>query len=354
MTEPPSKKRRVVGNTRRPPPPVDQSQSRLLQLSDDVLLEILQLLSSHDLLTLSDTCIKLRSLCLDTASLWLDVDFTGHPMDIKTMKQTLKNFHSRTRSVTIQGFLNQRRPLKTCNLSVLILATLAQTCPNLKKLKLHKFYYSADKIQFKHFPRSLTHLSLSGCEVVHLPPDSVNEFRNFDKYFPQLEVLDLEGCGWVSNHSLMGLSRLNNLREISLKGCFHIGDCFAYTALATKHGFNKIEKFDVRDTDITDQELSCFGRKESVKELLVGGKYGDNITDRGIVNLCVDRDSKIEKLSLSGCSSITDVSLSTLAREMKHLKHLDVTQCRNITSDGLKLFESDMESRGIYCEIISD
>ena len=61
---------------------------------------------------------------------------------------------------------------------------------------------------------------------------------------------------------------------------FRIGECFAYTALATRFGFNNVEVFDLRDTNIGDTEVQCFGRKEAVLELLVGGERGQKITDR--------------------------------------------------------------------------
>ena len=108
-------------------------------------------------------------------------------------------------------------------------------------------------------------------------------------------------CGWVKNHCLMALCKLERLRILRLRGChrspswtsshffhhqnididmFRIGECFAYTALATRFGFNNVEVFDLRDTNIGDTEVQCFGRKEAVLELLVGGERGQKITDR--------------------------------------------------------------------------
>ena len=64
----------------------------------------------------------------------------------------------------------------------------------------------------------------------------------------------------LSHYSLMAICKLEQLTSLSLRGCHNIGDCFAYTALATRFGFGRIVKFDLRDTDITDTELACFGR----------------------------------------------------------------------------------------------
>ena len=156
----------------------------------------------------------------------------------------------------------------------------------------------------------------------------------------------------------MAICKLEKLKILNLKGCFNIGDCFAYTALATRFGFEKIEKFDLRDTNVSDMDIACFGRKSTLKELLVGGhsENKEKISDRGIDNLCVDNNSTIERLTLDNCD-ISDRSLIILAEKMKMLKYLDVSRCRNVTSDGLKIFESRVELRPKpfdYCEIVHE
>ena len=88
---PPLAKRRRVGNTRQEPrrSVTDQSKARILQLSDDVLMLIIKNLSTMELLILADTCLRFKSMCLETKSLWLDPDFSGHPMELKKMKECL-------------------------------------------------------------------------------------------------------------------------------------------------------------------------------------------------------------------------------------------------------------------------
>ena len=82
--------------------------------------------------------------------------------------------------------------------------------------------------------------------------------------------MDLSNCGWLSNHSLMSIAKLPELTELSLCGCFRMGDVFAYTALATKCGFKKLEDLDMRGTNIGDTEWSCFGRLPRIKRFLAG------------------------------------------------------------------------------------
>jgi len=341
----PLAKRRRVGNTRQKPrrSVTDQSQARILQLSDDVLMLIIKNLSTMELLILADTCIRFKSLCLDTTSLWLDPDFSGHPMELKRMKECLNLFHKRTRSLTLEGMLRTKG--QVMNLSEPFLSEISKVCPDLRTLRLKHFYVNAGKIMFEHLPSTLTKLSLLGSEFHNLPQ---LYFKNIHTKLPILEELDLTNCGWVTDYFLMAICKIETLKVLSLKGCHNVGVCFAYCALATRFGFNKIEKFDLRDTDIKDTELVCFGRKPSLKELLI-----NHITERGIANVTAEGGSNIERLTLSHCS-LSDSLLMTLASEMKSLTSLDIRGSDNITTDGLKLFESKMEGRPgarQFCEI---
>ena len=343
---PPLAKRRRVGNTRQKPrrSVTDQSQARILQLSDDVLMLIIKNLSTMELLILADTCIRFKSLCLETTSLWLDPDFSGHPMELKRMKECLNLFHKRTRSLTLEGMLKTKG--QVMNLSESYLGDISKVCPDLTTLRLKHFYVNAGKILFEHLPSTLTKLSLLGSEFHNLPQPY---FKNIHTKLPILEELDLTNCGWVTDYFLMAICKIETLKVLSLKGCHNVGVCFAYCALATRFGFNKIEKFDLRDTDIKDTELVCFGRKPSLKELLI-----NHITERGIANVTAEGESNIERLTLSHCS-LSDSLLMTLASDMKSLTYLDVRGSENITTDGLKLFESKVESRpgaSQFCEIL--
>jgi len=359
MSNSPPRKRRRVGNTPAPSSsgksePIDQSQSKLLQFSDDVMMLILNRLQSPDLLSLSESCRRFQALCLNTESLWKDANFSNHPMDLRETKKCVKYLNSRTKYLTLEGYLKTKG--QYVNISEALLSDIFKGCENLITVKLKNHFFHGEKITFKLFPKQLRNLSLAGSEVVNLPGNDQNYFKNIHLCLPKLEILDLSGCGWVSNHSLMSICKLEHLKELNLRGCFKIGECFAYTALATRFGFDSIEKFDLIDTDISITELASFGRKPTLKELLIGGQSGHKITDIGITNLTVEANSKIEKLTLLNCD-ITDKSLQTIAQDMKRLKYLNVSDCKNISCDGLKLCESQMELRPKpfhYCEIFCD
>jgi len=332
MAEPPTKRRRTGGvGGANSTPCLPNKSINLLELSDDVMLQILENLSSVDLITLALTCKSFQSLCLNTKSLWKHPDFSNYPIDLRSIKKWFKFLNKRTETLALAGFLNTSRG-QVVNISRALLEDISRTCDKLRELRLRNVFYHADTVTFQSFPHTLKHLSLEGCEVDKLPTD-ISYFKNISQYLPLLETLNLEGCGWVKNHCLMAICKLEHLKVLNLRRCYRIGECFAYTALALKFGFNAIEKFDLRDTDMSDMGLACF-RKPSLKELCFGGEFGDKITDQGILNIC-DKDSILESLTMDNCA-ITDESLTVLFKLLSKLTFLDIRNCPSITLEGVK------------------
>ena len=87
-------------------------------------------------------------------------------------------------------------------------------------------------------------------------------------------------------------------------------------AIYTRFGFGNLEFLDLRDTEIGDSELSCFGSKENIKELLVGGEYGEKLTDRGFESLW---NKNIEKLTLTN-TSLSEEGLLGLHSTLRKLR----------------------------------
>jgi hypothetical protein len=188
-------------------------------------------------------------------------------------------------------------------------------------------------------PRSLKKLGITNCSLINVSPSESFLFK-MHLHFPSLEVLDLTSSGWLSNHSLQAICKCETLQEVVLRGCRHLGECFVYTALATRFGFRHIKSVDLRDTSIGDSEVSCFGRLPEITHLYLGrtqpgevlpppgSESNGKITDRGVLSMCL---SDPDELSDSGqlqtlCLSWTDVTdrcLKKLAGSFP-LKKLDL------------------------------
>ena len=266
MSYSPPKKNRRIGNSTTTSEfgkselidqPQPDSQSKLLQFSDDVLLLILKNLKSPDLWALSQSCRRLKALCF-TESLWIVVDLSNHPMDLSETKKCLDYLNNKTKTLTLEGYLKTIG--QYVNISKDLLSDISQNCENLTTLKLNNFFYHGERIKFRMFPKQLKHLSLAGSVVVNLPGNDEIYFKKIHISLPKLEILDLSGCGWVSNHSLMGICKLEHLKELNLKGCSKIGEFYGATALTLRFGFKCIEKIDLVDTEIWIPELGSLGR----------------------------------------------------------------------------------------------
>lgn len=348
----------------------------LTELSDDVIMMIFRLLSTVDLLNVAETCKRLQRISTDQ-SLWMDVSTELSPMPLQTIRKLVKCCHSRTKRVCIQGYIGRHRSQTPReNISASLLHSLSAKSPDLETLDLRDCYMSASKVTLKHFPTSLKRLCLVNCEVVHVP-ERESFFKDMHLSFPHLEELNLTNCGWVTNHSLLSLCKCEKLRVVNLRGCFKIGETFAYTALATRFGFRNVEIMDLRDTCIGNSEVSCFGRLPKMRRIMFGRSSvhsdpsgaaaaaatladppyppseGDGrISDRGIESMCPmagDPPSEITHLSLQN-TLVTNKVIKPLADKLKKLQWLDLTGTK-VTPDGVsdfKKFRSDCKV--IYTE----
>lgn len=173
---------------------------------------------------------------------------------------------------------------------------------------------------------------------------------------PILETLDLKNARWLSNHSLLAISNSQTLRSVNLSGCNRIGECMAYSALATRCGFRSLTWIDLRDTNVGDSEVPCFGSLPNLTHLYFGRNHepetqdfppdfesNGRITDKGVISMCLSalnsgRKNVLQVLTLVN-TEITDRSLDKLASAYI-LQVLDVSGCKNITKDGIKNYVS--------------
>lgn len=323
----------------------------LLNLSDDVLLFIIKFVPSCvDIFRLSETCTRMSRICGDT-TLWVKVD-TRHanPLSLREFRKLLPFLHHKTKSLAIQGFMtnNQGASKTKGNLSPTQLAAVSRRCPQLEELILQDCFVDARRILISMMPDTLTTLRITKCEFVNAP-ERESYFRGMHESMPKLALLDLSHCGWVTNHSVMAICKCIELREIIFKDCFKIGECFAYTALACRFGFQTVQKIDLRDTSIGDSEVSCFGRLPEVTHLHLGKttaawpgrNEGGNsgVTDRGLKSLCSFHDdahvSKLQHMTLTHLD-VTDAVMQNIGTSLP-LLHLDLTGTK-VTDEGMRTF----------------
>uniref|UniRef100_A0A182N8D4 F-box domain-containing protein n=1 Tax=Anopheles dirus TaxID=7168 RepID=A0A182N8D4_9DIPT len=249
----------------------------ILDLSDEILLLVLHLLDSDDLLPLSKVCTRLQRLIADK-TLWTEADFTTKPLKTLEVHQRIKYLQPASTKVLKLRGMTTFYPSELWNVPTLtreILSTLEDRSPLLEHLELTEAYLDMNEIGINMFPHTLRALTLKKCALsvynIHTPlmlqPHTRSILSNIYKHLVRLEELTIEYCAWFDTHDLLVLSKLPNLRYLSLKGCVNIKDSVPYASLATRFGFKKLEVLDLRDTPISDSDISCFNTVQSLKEL---------------------------------------------------------------------------------------
>ncbi|XP_012270777.1 uncharacterized protein LOC105694556 isoform X2 [Orussus abietinus] len=234
----------------------------LLDLSDDVLLNIMKFLHPQDLMALSLCCQRLNQVSRDR-TLWRKVDFRVMPMMVEDLEKYVHFLQPLTTSLAMRG----SRPLeKHGTLSKLFLKVIAKVCSQLKELIVEDYYIDANKIQIIDFPETVEKLSLKGCKLCHIQIDR-SYFFTMDLHMRSLTCLILSNCQWFMPHSLLVISKIRNLKELRLDSCHSLGECVAYTSLATRFGFKTLEILDLRDTALGDSEICCFSSTKTLTHL---------------------------------------------------------------------------------------
>ncbi|XP_053674463.1 uncharacterized protein LOC128724763 [Anopheles nili] len=252
----------------------------LLDLSDEILLMVLTHLDGNSLLPLSMTCSRLKRIIADK-TLWTTVDFTSAKLITSQVHQRVKYLQAgSTKTLMLRG-MTSLYPAEHWNVPTVtptILRTIASRSPTLERLELTEAYLDMNEINILMFPCTLRSLVLRKCALsvqnIHdhymLHNQQMRSFlSNIYKHLIALEELTIEYCSWFDTHDFMVLSKLPNLRYLSLKGCVNIKDCVPYASLATRFGFKKLEVLDLRDTPISDSDVSCFNIVHSLKELML-------------------------------------------------------------------------------------
>ncbi|XP_058128594.1 uncharacterized protein LOC131292870 [Anopheles ziemanni] len=279
----------------------------LLDLSDEILLLILIQLDANSLLALSKTCTRMQILVADK-TLWKEADYTTVQMGTEEVKQNLNHLKSESKTLKLRGMTSvyPGNRWKEPTLTPAILESISTKCPQMRRLELTEAYLNTPEIGIVSFPNTLRSLVLRKCSLsshnAHenshylLPQVQMTSFLSkIYKHLVHLEELSIEYCTWFDTHDFMVLSKLPNLRYLSLKGCANLKDSVPYASLATRYGFRKLEVLDLRDTPISDSDVSCFNIVQTLKELLL--ECPEHLrTDRGLEEYNQAERQRVEEL----------------------------------------------------------
>lgn len=159
-------------------------------------------------------------------------------------------------------------------------------------------------------PRVLPNITMFngfGVKTLVIPGSRVVDdsfLRLVAQHCPQLETLDLRACGLVTDEGMMALlSRCTNLTTLNLG----------------RHS---------QSSKITDLTLRAVAQYTKIETL---GMAGCAITDRGLWEVALSCSRTLTRLSLNGCTQLTDESLPRILSQ-GFFHNLSVLEIRHILS----------------------
>eukprot|EP00873_Tetraselmis_striata_P032876 jgi/Tetstr1/453140/TSEL_040162.t1 len=230
---------------------------------------------------------------------------------------------------------------------------------------------------------SLTHLNLSGCQLVTEADATLHALRPLSGLsslslsglqlsttrvtdagitaiacsFPGLTSLNLMWLN-VTDAGCSALASLQALKHLSLRGCHSI-TATGVAALGALTGLEHLNLLNLQKFDVTDQSLRSLTPLRNLETLSLGDTHGgNNVTDRGLNALANFRHMRnlslwwmhwgsgdlgllampamagMTSLDLQGCINVRDASLYALA-PLQKLASLQLARCTNITDGGL-------------------
>lgn len=94
-------------------------------------------------------------------------------------------------------------------------------------------------------------------------------FTGIVEQMPALEEIRIEYCSFFECNDVMPISKLQELKTLSLRGCLKMRNCVPYLSLACRFGFPKLEVLDLRETNISDGEVQCLNAIKTLRELFL-------------------------------------------------------------------------------------
>jgi len=287
---------------------------------EDLNLTYCNKVSSDAIIALAKGCPELSSLNLERFY-YLYGSRIGGPINdaaltalgnhcSKLLKLNLQSL-SRFTDVGIIALANGCPKLQSVNLSCCpseisdaAIEALAENCPDMQELHL----WENKNITANAISRftNLRILNLSQTQ-------SMNEegLAEVARQNPNLEDINLFGCGWITTgQSIIALAQnCKRLKSVNLNG--------------------NLESYGVATPFITDEAVIALAKNcPDLKKLQLSGQ--EEITDRSIKAL-VDNSSPIEKLHLSDCDKLTNNAINMIADNFPNITFLNLVS----TCDGM-------------------
>ncbi|CAN8287842.1 unnamed protein product [Cochlearia groenlandica] len=165
------------------------------------------------------------------------------------------------------------------------------------------------------------------------------------KLCPKLEDIDLYGLKGITDSGFLHLLQ-NTLVKVNFTGCSNVTDNVV-SAISARNGWT-LEVLNIEGcSKISDASLVSIAENCQILSDLDLSKC--SITDSGVHALACSDKLKLQILSLSGCSMVTDKSLPAMVRLGSTLLGLNLQQCRSVSYSTVDF----LVERLYRCDIVS-
>nr|CAD7448637.1 unnamed protein product [Timema bartmani] len=272
------------------------SAKNINKLPNEMLLKIMSHFSAEELCsTISDVCVRWNALYRDTF-LWRSLCFScDHTTKMSIIYQVLSDA-----PVLFELKMHNRHDASQ------LVAALFGSCQRLRRLNMN---------------------------FCHLGENSADLLDKVVQFFPDLEVLILEGCQPLDKEGYMIISRLQQLTTLNLTHCKGLD---SHSLARIVDGCELLEELFIDDVvQIYDPDIvHAIQRHHSKLKVLVID--GEDLTDKSFIQ--VAKCSRLRVLKISFCDQMTDVGLLEGVGQLQYLQNLQLRRGNLLSARGLFTF----------------
>ncbi|KAL1127957.1 hypothetical protein V6Z11_A13G214400 [Gossypium hirsutum] len=231
------------------------------------------------------------------------------------------------------------------------LEAVGKGCPNLKQLCLHKCAFLSDKglVSFAKTASSLESLQLEECH-------RITQFGFFGSLLncgAKLKAFSLVNCYGIKdlNLGLPSVLPCKSLRSLSIRNCPGFGDAslaalgklcpqLEHVELSGLHGISDagfLPLLETREADLVKVNLSGCVNLSDKAVCIMADLHGWTLEMLNLEALARSNQIKLQILSMSGCSKVSDKSMPSLLKLGQTLLGLNLQQCKAISSSAVDL-----------------
>ena len=211
--------------------------------------------------------------------------------------------------------------------------------PTLRVLNLSGADVTDDGMFWRQHIRSLKRVDISNCRAIssagveqltNLPDLTHLHMRGMKPLecsslgkMKRLASISLRDCGWVKDETLEDLAQCRTLQSVCLRNCHQTTD----NVLKMLCRLPLLRSVHLRGcTRITDVGLNCLGASPHLED--VDLSLLCRITDARLA--CLTHMTKLRRLILNWCSSVTAAGLRTLQTACREVKELSIKGCNKV------------------------